>query len=45
MIYNIFSPNYREYLITSELSYEQMCCNSKYKSQLNSANVVYFDHD
>jgi hypothetical protein len=45
MIYNIYSPNYREYLITSELSYEQMCCNSKYKGHLNSSNTIFYDYD
>ncbi len=43
MIYEVLSEEFRSFLIDGELTYEQMCCNPKYRKQINRANTEYFD--
>ena len=43
MIYHRLCPLFRSFLLDGELTYEQMCCNPKYKKQINRENTEYFD--
>lgn len=44
MIYHRLCPLFRAFLLDGELTYEQMCCNPKYKKKINRENTEYFDY-